>query len=149
MNVCDLNCGASPVFPYLTGYGSYYGNDVHEDFIQTLQMRSVLQDNVLFEVKKDVDVSREQIDVLMLLGCGASTLHGGAASPESTEDVQTLIKLTKVHLPQVVMVEFPSECWVDLSDMTGYRYYMKLDVDFDPSGVIPYCRRRVLLYLRE
>jgi hypothetical protein len=147
MHVCDLNCGESPVFPYLTGYGSYYGNDVNSDFIQTLQMRSVLQDNVLFEVKRDVDVSRERIDVLLLLGCGASTLHAGV-SPESTEDVRTLFKLIRVHLPRVVMVEFASECILDFHDIAGYKLYTKLEVNFDPSGGSLFCRRNALLYLR-
>lgn len=149
MSVCDLNCGESPVFPYLRGYASYYGNDVNEGFIQTLQMRSVIQDNVLFEVKRDVDVSRERIDVLLLLGCGASSLHAGA-SPESREDVRTLFKLVRVHLPQVVMVEFASECLVGFHDIAGYRRHTSLEVDFDPGcgSESPFMHRRVLLYVR-
>jgi hypothetical protein len=155
MHVCDLNCGESPVFPYLSGYGSYYGNDVNSDFIQTLQMRSVLQDNVLFEVKKDVDVSRERIDVLLLLGCGGSCLHAGV-SPESTEDVQTLLKLVEIHLPRVVMVEFASECALDVLDFYRmcagygqYRLHTQLEVNFDPSGGGSFCRRKALLYIRR
>lgn len=147
-HICDLNCGTAPVFPYLTGYASYYGNDVNENFIRNLQMRSVLDDNVLFECKKDVDVRREQIDVLMLLGCCGSTLHQGD-SPESREDVRVFSKLLSVHLPRVVMVEFAIECIVDFHEISGYRQHTKLTVDFNPSGDVPFTCRRVLLYVRE
>lgn len=147
-HVCDLNCGTAPVFPHLRGYASYYGNDVNEGFIQTLQMRSAIDDNVLFECKKDVDVRREQIDVLMLLGCGGCTLHRGD-SPESREDIRTLFTLIRVHLPQVVMVEFASECVVDFHDISGYRRHTSLEIHFDPSGDVPFMRRRVLLYTRD
>lgn len=148
--IVDLNCGKAPIFNYIDNYKYYYGNDLQPEFITELTDLAKGK-SALFELKSDKDVKLEKIDVLMLLGCGAQTLHSGP-SPESNSDFLSLMRLISENNPKIVVLEFVQEVYTrvlnsvieQIKDM-GYNIDIELNTTFGNGSFM----RRVLWKLRR
>lgn len=148
--IIDLNCGKAPIFNHIDNYKYYYGNDLQPEFIAELTELAKGK-NALFELKSDIDVKLEKIDILMLLGCGAQTLHSGS-SPESKSDFTTLLRLISEHYPKIVVLEFVKEVYNNIHNsvieqikIMGYDIEIELDKQFGNGAYM----QRILWKLRR
>jgi len=155
--IIDLDCGYSPILPFLdTDYGAYLGNDIIDDWGTDIEGTDKL---VAFVKLTDVDfvdmIIRDglEVDILLCLGMG-----GGDVRPEKAESAtlrDSFLRIIKHGKPQIVITE-GIQLWEQ-----EYRYYSKLEadmpdykrvehhlIDCDPAWNDAVARREVRIYER-
>lgn len=139
-HIVDLNCGKAPVFAHIDGYASYYGNDLQPDFIEALEESRKThkkKDKIpeaVFQMCADKDVSREKIDVLMLLGACGDILHPEGHPAESDSDSDVLLYLTNLHHPKVVLLEVAYEVYERMDKANVEGDFKRMGYQLDKWG---------------